>query len=84
LKSPNEKVIYGAEPMLVSNTDDVIEYLFVAYAAEQFKSKKDLEALYEIAERATRDARLPAYWLACRCMPDDSEREEDVCLNSQT
>lgn len=69
--------------MLVSDRDDVIEYLFVAYAAEQFESKEDFEALYEIAERATRDAGLPAYWLTCRCMPDDNEREEDVCLNSQ-
>ena len=37
-----------------------------------------MEALHQIAERAARDAQLPAYWIACSCMPDASELEEDV------
>lgn len=63
-----------------NRTDKVLSYLFVAYSTEQFShsSRDDLEALHHIAERAARDAKLPAYWVACSCMPDESEREEDV------
>lgn len=61
-------------------SDSILSYLFVAYSAEQFNhgSREDMEALHQIAERATRDANLPAYWVACSCMPDSSELEADV------
>jgi len=55
-----------------------MKYLFIAYTAEQFHSNADLEALHNIAERATRNAGLPAYWIGCSCMADADELEEDV------
>jgi hypothetical protein len=63
-----------------NRTEKVLSYLFVAYSTEHFShnSQDDLEALHHIAERAARDAKLPAYWVACSCMPDENEREEDV------
>ena len=86
LKSPEESGLQGSIPMLVSTwqsqhqSDNSLNYLFVAYSTEQFNhgSIEDMEALHQIAERATRDAQLPAYWVACSCMPDESELEEDV------
>lgn len=64
--------------------DSSLNYLFLAYSAEQFHhgSNEDMEALHQIAERATRDAQLSAYWIACSCMPDASELEDDVCHTS--
>lgn len=66
-------------------SNSVLNYLFIAYSAEQFNhgSNDDMEALHQIAERATRDAQLPAYWVACSCMPDPSELEDDVRLQSR-
>ena len=92
LKSPEDTGLRGAIPMLVStwqarqHANSVLSYLFVAYSAEQFNhgSNDDMEALHQIAERATRDAQLPAYWVACSCMPDPSELEDDVRLHSLT
>ncbi|KAH7323492.1 hypothetical protein BKA65DRAFT_567230 [Rhexocercosporidium sp. MPI-PUGE-AT-0058] len=86
LKSPEDTGLRGAVPMLVSTwqakqrSDNIVNYLFVAYSTEQFKheSNEDMESLHQIAERATRDAQLSAYWVACSCMPDPSELEDDV------
>lgn len=88
LKSPEDSGLRGAVPMLVSTwqakqrSNSVVNYLFVAYSAEQFNhgSDEDMEALHQIAERATRDAQLSAYWVACSCMPDPNELEDDVLL----
>jgi hypothetical protein len=86
LKSPEDTVLRGAVPMLVSTwqakqpSDASLNYLFLAYSAEQFHhgSNEDMEALHQIAEKATRDAQLSAYWIACSCMPDPLELEDDV------
>jgi hypothetical protein len=60
--------------------DSNLSYLFVAYSSEQFDhgSDEDMNALHHIAETATRAAKLPAYWISCSCMRDESEREADV------
>ncbi|KAK3360497.1 hypothetical protein B0T25DRAFT_578415 [Lasiosphaeria hispida] len=57
-----------------------LRYLFVAYSTEQFNhnSPEDMKALFHIAERACRDANLPAYWVAANCMADAAELEADV------
>ncbi|KAK0719313.1 hypothetical protein B0H67DRAFT_150126 [Lasiosphaeris hirsuta] len=57
-----------------------LSYLFVAYSMEQFNhdSPEDMKALFHIAERACRDANLPAYWIAASCMIDTAELEADV------
>ena len=54
------------------------DYLFVAYTAEQFRGDRDFEALSRLAERATREAGLSAYWVGSSCMPDKEELEQDV------
>ncbi|ERF72849.1 hypothetical protein EPUS_04284 [Endocarpon pusillum Z07020] len=54
------------------------EYMFIAYTAEQFRGLKDLQALAQLAERATREAGLSAYWIGSSCMPDEQELEQDV------
>jgi hypothetical protein len=54
------------------------DYLFVAYTAEQFKGRRDLQALAQLAEKATRDAGLSAYWIGSSCMPDPDDMEQDV------
>jgi hypothetical protein len=57
-----------------------MEYLFVAYTAEQFDSgsESDMQALHRIAEMAARNAGLVAYWIGCSCMPDRDQLTEDV------
>lgn len=61
-------------------TEPNMEYLFVAYTAEQFShnSFEDMEELHRIAEAAARRARVRAYWIACSCMPDEDEQAEDI------
>ncbi|TKA61519.1 hypothetical protein B0A49_08340, partial [Cryomyces minteri] len=87
LRNPDDQNgLHGVMPMMVEEwiaqykSERNLEYLFVAYTAEQFKgeSNEDMEALHKIAETATRAAGLPAYWIGCSCMPDDHEMEEDV------
>lgn len=62
--------------------DAKLEYLFVAYSTEHFNhsSEQDMMALHHIAETACRAAKLPAYWIACSCMRDESELEADVSI----
>lgn len=57
-----------------------LEYLFVAYSTKQFdhNSIEDMEELHRIAGAAARRAGVPAYWIACSCMPDETEQSEDV------
>jgi hypothetical protein len=58
------------------------EYLFVAYTTNQFdcNDTKDREVLLNLAETATRDAGLEAFWLATACLGDTDENGiiEDV------
>jgi hypothetical protein len=91
LESPGDGAVHGMKRLLVSdwerrNPGDLPRYLFIAYSTEQFRhsSREDLEELHKIAEMAARNANLPAYWIACTCMPDAAELEEDVrFLNSR-
>ncbi|KAL1844356.1 hypothetical protein VTJ49DRAFT_35 [Mycothermus thermophilus] len=57
-----------------------LDYLFVAWSTRQFniKSPEDMAALMRLAERACRDAKLPAFWISSRCMVDPNELESDV------
>lgn len=60
-------------------SERILEYLFVAYTAEQFRNnEKDMKDLHYIAEKAARDAGLPAYWIGCSCMPEKEKVHEDV------
>ena len=63
-----------------AHSGQVLEYLFVAYSSEQFRnsSDSDMKALHDIAEKATRDAGIPAFWVAGSCMPSDANLEDDV------
>ena len=86
LRRPDDRAMHGVDPMNVEErissheADQNLDYLFIAYTAEQFQhdSSEDMEALHQIAEKATRDAGLPAYWVGCSCMPDPNEMEDDV------
>ncbi|KAL3422677.1 3-hydroxyisobutyrate dehydrogenase protein [Phlyctema vagabunda] len=86
LNDPDAKELKGWNPISVDHwkaskkTKGSLRYLFVAYSAEQFShtSNDDLDALHVIAETAARQAGLPAYWVACSCMPNRDEVEEDV------
>lgn len=57
-----------------------INYLFMSYTGLQFSktSEDDMNALREIADKATRDFGLQAYWIDLDCMPDENELEDDV------
>ncbi|KAJ0413939.1 hypothetical protein BJY00DRAFT_47457 [Aspergillus carlsbadensis] len=48
-----------------------LEYVFIAYTTEQFWTEDDYDELHAIAARAARAAGVPAYWIACSCMPED-------------
>lgn len=81
LNEPEDKEnLHGAVPMYVDDwidqhgAESKMEYLFVAYTAEQFShasTDSDMPALSALAERATRDAGLPAYWIGSSCMRDE-------------
>jgi hypothetical protein len=49
-----------------------LEYVVIAYTTEQFNhgSNSDMNALHDIAKRATVDQGLRSYWIAAGCMPD--------------
>lgn len=53
-----------------------LNYIFVAYTAEQFQGPEDLRALHQIADAAARNAGVMAYWIGCSCMPDDNMQED--------
>lgn len=65
--------LYGPEASL--------EYLFIAYTAEQFPSYEDLDELHAIAAQAAKAAGLPAYWIACSCMPNDDRALPDQAVD---
>ncbi|KAJ9640452.1 hypothetical protein H2199_005991 [Coniosporium tulheliwenetii] len=85
LVKPDSKEMLGVTPMPVDEwiskykSERILQYLFVAYTAEQFRNNdKDMKALHHIAEKAARDAGLPAYWIGCSCMPEQEKVHEDV------
>ena len=61
--------MHGMQLMMVEElimqhrSERTLEYLFVAYTTEQFDYDyhEDMEALHEIAEKAARNAGVPAY-----------------------
>ncbi|KAH7116966.1 hypothetical protein B0J11DRAFT_105782 [Dendryphion nanum] len=98
LRQPELKTMEG---VYLRGTEDIIynaieskdmEYAYIAYTSTQFPSayvgEENLTALHKLAERATRDAGLGAYWVACSCMPDTDRIDSDVytldsmCRNS--
>jgi hypothetical protein len=86
LRNPKELELHGLDIRAVSDWEaneglnENLNYLFVAYSTEHFshESEEDLLALHQIAENACRQARLPAYWIACSCMGGGDELESDV------
>lgn len=86
LREPTSRENLGVTVSLVADwenehgEDTSLEYIFVAYSTEHFNhnSEQDLLALHNIAETACRAAKVPAYWIACSCMRDESEVESDV------
>ncbi|EDU46851.1 hypothetical protein PtrSN002B_008479 [Pyrenophora tritici-repentis] len=57
--------------------DRELDYIFIAYTAEQFNRPEDFKVLHEMADAAARNAGVIAYWVGCSCMPD-GQLEEDV------
>lgn len=54
-----------------------LQYIFIAYTAEQFSTPEDFRVLHQIADAAARNAGVLAYWVGCSCMPD-GQLQEDV------
>ncbi|GAO18681.1 hypothetical protein UVI_02058970 [Ustilaginoidea virens] len=77
LNEPSEKQMRGVAVRRVDQSTASTPYLFIAYTAEQFE-EQDFEDLHHIAERAAREAGVPAYWVGCSCMQDKEEIEDDV------
>lgn len=86
LKHPNDRQnLHGADTLLVDewlelhDHEELAQYLFMSYTGLQFnrESAEDLQALRQMAERATRNAGLHAYWTDLDCMPAE-DLEEDV------
>ncbi|KAH7346973.1 hypothetical protein BKA66DRAFT_576536 [Pyrenochaeta sp. MPI-SDFR-AT-0127] len=84
LRRPELKTMEGVQ---VTSFNDVITtainhqdvtYAYIAYTSNQFQSIEDYQAVHKMAERATRDAGLSAYWIALSCMPQPEFAEEDV------
>ncbi|KAF1832876.1 hypothetical protein BDW02DRAFT_404873 [Decorospora gaudefroyi] len=55
-----------------------VAYAYIAYTSAQFKDHGDYSALHKIAEQATRDAGLSAYWIGISCIPDAALMDETV------
>lgn len=53
-------------------------YIFVAYTAEQFRTKEDLTILLQLAEKAARNAGVSGFWIGCSCMREPEQVEDDV------
>ncbi|KAF8545240.1 hypothetical protein BDD12DRAFT_927945 [Trichophaea hybrida] len=88
LRNPESKDMHGVE-FLSSEEDDELPkerrgkpYMFVAYTMDQFSHDSpgdvDCKALSQIAERATRDAGLSAYWVASSCFAREEYIEDDI------
>ncbi|KAF2028561.1 hypothetical protein EK21DRAFT_101734 [Setomelanomma holmii] len=75
----------SGSPAMIMNVEEWItqyksernlNYIFVAYTAEQFQTPDDLRALHQIADAAARNAGAMAYWVGCSCMPDENIQED--------
>lgn len=53
-------------------------YILVSYTSEQFRSDEDMILLHDVGEHAARAACVPAYWVGCSCLGDESQVEENV------
>src|SRR5436309_548392 len=84
LNEPESRDLRGATPRNVeewtseNHLPTHPDYLFIAYTSQQFQGEKDLQALADLAERATRDAGLSAYWVGSSCLGRGKRLEEDV------
>ncbi|KAL2270975.1 hypothetical protein VTJ83DRAFT_346 [Remersonia thermophila] len=88
LVNPYDSEMYGMRVRAVSEWEQEaaargkanLDYLFVAWSTRQFniQSPGDMAALLHLAERACRDAKLPAFWISSHCMADPNELEADV------
>jgi hypothetical protein len=59
--------------MVENNAESHPDYLFVAWTKLQFPRSEDKKELLEMAERATRDANLHAFWCSVLCLPDQDD-----------
>jgi hypothetical protein len=84
LNEPESRDLRGATPRNVeewtskNHLPTHPDYLFIAYTSKQFEGDGDLQALADLAERATRDAGLSAYWVGSSCLGLGKQLEEDV------
>lgn len=53
-------------------------YILVSYTSEQFKGEEEELLLHDVGEHAARAAGVPAYWVGCSCLGDESQVEENV------
>ena len=69
LNKPKEPTLHGVERMRVTewlakaNTSRALDYLFVAYTVEHFRTDEDRRALHELAEGAARELGCLGYWI---------------------
>ena len=54
------------------------KYVFVSYTSEQFPSDEDQLLLHDIGLHAAKMAKVPAYWVGCACLGDETQLEENV------
>lgn len=69
---------WNLEPL---DDESNLEYVFIAWTSEQFsEDTDDKDALLVIAEKATREAGLPAFWISITCMANRTieELQDDV------
>jgi hypothetical protein len=80
LNNPHEREMNGVSVREVDQAHADTEYLFIGYTTEQFDndSDEDMNDLHVIAERAAREAQIPAFWVAGSCMGSDEEVEDAV------
>ncbi|KAF8251576.1 hypothetical protein K440DRAFT_475183, partial [Wilcoxina mikolae CBS 423.85] len=86
LKNPGSREMHGVEFLSSEEDDEFPEerrgepYVFVAYTLDQFSngSQEDCNALAQIAERATRNAGLSAYWVASSCFAGEEYLDDDI------
>ncbi|KAJ5115934.1 hypothetical protein N7456_000282 [Penicillium angulare] len=72
-KEPKDRIVSVLHWERLYGPQASLEYLFIAYTAEQFPSNEDLDELHRIAALAAKAAGLPAYWISCSCMPNDEK-----------
>ena len=69
LNKPEESELHGWKHERVTdwlaegNSGKALNYLFVAYTIEHFRTKEDREALHRIAEKAAREQGMLGYWI---------------------